>query len=90
MTPYLRFQRVPVADSTAEAFIPSRVFVNSGMVDGSFAPLLRLRPGVTIDRVRTEVNRAIDGVRSQVGDPVGRLNVRLDPADRPGWMKLSR
>ena len=81
------FQRVPVADSAAAAFIPSDVFVRRGMVDGSFAPLLRLRPGVAIDKVRAEVNQAVDSVRSQVGDPVGKLNARLDPADRPGWMK---
>jgi len=81
------FQRVPVADSAAEAFTPSNVFVRRGMADGSFAPLLRLRPGVAIDKVRAEVNQAVDSVRGQVGDPVGKLNARLDPADRPGWKK---
>jgi hypothetical protein len=84
------FQRVPVADPNAEAFLPSRVLTNRGMVDGSFPPLVRLRPGVSIDRVRAEVDRAVDSVRGQVGDPVGKLNARLDPADRPGWMKVSR
>jgi hypothetical protein len=81
------FIRVPVADATAEAFIPTTVLTNGGADDGTFAPLVRLRPAVSIDSVRAAVNAAVDSVRSQVGSEAAKLNARLDPADRPGWMK---
>ena len=78
--------RVPVADPSAEAFIPSPVFTSTDANDGSFAPLVRLRPGVTIAAARTAVDAAVEEARKQIPE-ASKLGARLDPADRPGWMK---
>jgi len=78
--------RVPVADPGAEAFIPSPVFTSTDANDGSFAPLVRLRPGVTIAAARTAVEAAVEAARKQIPE-ASKLSARLDPADRPGWMK---
>lgn len=81
------FIRVPVADPTAEAFIPTSVLTKAAGDDGTVAPLVRLRPGVSIDTARAAVNAAVESARSQVSGDAAKLSARLDPADRPGWMK---
>jgi hypothetical protein len=80
------FRRVPVVDPAAEAFMPTGVLTGRERADSTFAPLVRLRPGVTIDQVRTVVGTAVDDLRRVIPD-FAHFDARLDPADRPGWFK---
>jgi hypothetical protein len=82
------FLRVPVADPETEAFVVSGLFwERPSPSDRSFPPVLRLHAGVTIDRVRAIVDASVASVGAAVSATDRGLAARLDPADRPGWMK---
>jgi hypothetical protein len=76
-------RRVPVADPNAEAFIVARDWIDPLRAEQRvFPPLVRLRPDANAAQVQSALEEADrTAMRSDT------LRLRLDPADRPGWMK---